>query len=65
MQITVIKGDLDTVGSIIEIPWAEGNLGTGPIYRVDPKTRKCTKDLQRFEITAIRDGQLELKSANA
>jgi hypothetical protein len=66
MQITVIRGDLNTPGSIIEIPWSQGNLGVGPIYRVDPKTRKCMKDLQQFEITGIHaDGRFDLKPVNA
>lgn len=62
MDITIISGDLDTPGSIIEIPYAEGPLGRGPVYQVDPKTRKCLPELQRFEITAVHpDGTRDLK----
>lgn len=53
MEIRIISGDLNTVGSVIELPWTESNLGTGPVYQVDPKTRKPLKDLQRFRITSI------------
>lgn len=62
IEITVISGDLDTPGSIIEIPWSVGVLGSGPIKEVDPKTRKAVDRLQRFEITSILpDGTRDLK----
>lgn len=66
MEIRIISGDLNTPGSIIEIPWSQGPLGVGPIYQVNPKTRTCMKDLQQFEITAIHaDGRFDLKPVNA
>lgn len=66
MEITIISGDLNTPGSIIEIPFSEGPLGRGPVYEVDPKTRKCKPNLQRFEITAIHpDGTRDLKPCHS
>ncbi len=66
MDITIISGSWDTPGSIIEIPFAESSLGRGPIYEVDPKTRKCKTNLQRFEITAIHpDGTRDLKPCHS
>ncbi len=62
MEITIISGSWDTPGSIIEIPYAVSSLGRGPIREVDPKTRQCKPNLQRFEITAIHeDGTRDLK----
>jgi len=62
MEITVISGDFDKVGCIVEIPRSNGSLGTGPIYEIDPRLRKCKNTLQRFEITAIHaDGTRDLK----
>jgi hypothetical protein len=61
IEYRVISGSLDKVGSIIEIPFADSNLGRGPVYAVDPKSRKCLKHLQRFEITAIQDGEISVK----
>lgn len=62
IDITIISGDLNTPGSIIEIPFTDSNLGRGPVYQVDPKTRKCLPGLQRFEITAVYpDGKRDLK----
>lgn len=55
MEINIIQGSIDTVGSIIEIPWAETNVGTGPICQVDPVTRKPLKGLQMFEVTSVTD----------
>lgn len=61
-DITLISGDWDTPGCVIEIPHTTSNLGTGPIYEVDPKTRKCKTTLQRFQVTAIQaDGTRDLK----
>lgn len=66
VEITIISGSWDTPGSIIELPFVESDLGNGPVYQVDPKTRKCLPNLQRFEITAIHpDGTRDLKACHS
>lgn len=54
-KIKIISGDLETVGSIVE-------MGD---YKTNPATRLPTKELQRYELIAIVEGRPQFKAVTA